>query len=77
MLVAASLLQAWRSERGLYRPLARSCVAAAIACLGLGAAHPAPLLLGLALVVAFSIPWVLAMTHRVRHGETPPDERAP
>src|SRR5262249_58836594 len=63
MLVAASL-QAWRRDRGLYRPLARTCAAVAVACLGLGAAPPAPLLLGLALVVLLSIPWALAVAYR-------------
>ena len=41
MLVAASL-QAWDRDRGLYRPLARTCAVVALACLGLGAARPAP-----------------------------------
>jgi len=44
MLIAASL-QAWHSDRGLYRPLAITCTAVAAACLGVGAARPAPLLL--------------------------------
>src|SRR6266705_955012 len=39
MLVAATL-QAWRRDRGLYRPLARICAAVAVACLGVGAARP-------------------------------------
>jgi low temperature requirement protein LtrA len=76
MLVAASL-RAWRSERGLYRPLAGSCVAVAILCLGLGALHPAPVVLGLILVVLFTIPWVLAVTYRVRHQETYPEQPVP
>jgi hypothetical protein len=50
-------------------------VAVAIACLALGALHPAPLLLGLILVVLFSIPCVLAVTYRLRHQETPPEQR--
>jgi low temperature requirement protein LtrA len=62
MLVAASL-QAWQSDRGLYRPLARTCAAVALACLGAAAARPAPLLLGLALVLLLSIPWALAVAH--------------
>ena len=33
--------------------------------LGLGAVRPAPLFLGLALVVLLSIPWVLAVAHRL------------
>ena len=64
MLVAASL-QAWHRDRVQYRPLARTCAAVAVACLGLGAARPAPLVLGLALVVLLSIPWVLAVAHRL------------
>ena len=64
MLVAASL-QAWRRDRGLYRPLARTCAVVAAACLAVGAARPAPLFLGLALVVLLSIPWVLAVAHRL------------
>ena len=47
MLVAASL-QAWERDRGLYRPLSRTCAAVAVACLGVAAVRPAPLLLGLA-----------------------------
>ena len=64
MLVAASL-RAWHRDRGLYRPLARTCAAVAVACLGVGAARPAPLSLGLALVVLLSIPWALAVAHRL------------
>jgi low temperature requirement protein LtrA len=64
MLVSASL-QAWPRDRGLYRPLARTCAAAAVACLALGALRPAPLVLGLALIVLLSIPWGLAVTRRL------------
>jgi hypothetical protein len=64
MLVAASL-QAWDRDRGLYRPLARTCAAVALACLGLGATRPPPLILGLALVVLLSIPWGLAVARRL------------
>jgi low temperature requirement protein LtrA len=71
MLVAASL-QAWQSDRGLYRPLARICAAVAVACLGFGAARPPPLFLGLALVVLLSIPWVFAVNRRLaRNPEAP------
>jgi low temperature requirement protein LtrA len=63
MLVAASL-QAWHRDRGLYQPLARTCAAVAVACLGVGAARPPPLFLGLALVLLLSIPWALAVTRR-------------
>jgi hypothetical protein len=39
----------------------------AVACLGVAAARPAPLVLGLALVLLFSIPWGLAVGHRLAH----------
>jgi low temperature requirement protein LtrA len=71
MLVAASL-QAWPADRGLYRPLARTCAAVAVACLAVGAARPAPLFLGLALVVLLSIPWVLAVARRPAGRAGPP-----
>jgi low temperature requirement protein LtrA len=64
MLVAASL-QVWRRDRGLYQPLAPTCAAVAVACLGLGAARPPPLFLGLALVLLLGIPWTLAVTRRL------------
>jgi low temperature requirement protein LtrA len=71
MLVAASL-QAWPADRGLYRPLARTCAAVAVACLAVGAARPAPLFLGLALVVLLSIPWILAVARRPAGRAGPP-----
>jgi len=64
MLVSASL-QAWYRDRRLYRPLARTCAAVAVACLGVAAARPAPLALGPALVLLLAIPWGLAVTHRL------------
>ena len=64
MLVAASL-DAWHRDRGLYQPLARICAAMAAACLGVAAARPAALLLGLALVLLLGIPWVFAVAHRL------------
>ena len=67
MLISTSL-RAWREDPRLYRPLARICVAVALACLGLGAWRPAPLLLGLALVVLLSIPWVFAVAQRLAAG---------
>jgi low temperature requirement protein LtrA len=70
MLISASL-QAWHGDRGLYRPLARTCAAVAVACLGVAAARPAPLVLGLALVLLLSIPWVLAVTHRLANRAEP------
>jgi low temperature requirement protein LtrA len=66
MLISASL-QAWRDDRGLYRPLAGTCATVAVACLGVAAARPAPLVLGLALVLLFSIPWGFAVGHRLAH----------
>jgi low temperature requirement protein LtrA len=68
MVVSASL-QAWPADRGLYRPLARTCAAAAAACLVLGAVRPAPLVLGLALIILLSIPWGLAVTRRLARGD--------
>jgi low temperature requirement protein LtrA len=71
MLVSASL-QAWDSDPGLYRPLARTCAGVAVACLALGALAPTPLALGLALVVLLSIPWAFAVARRLANGEDPP-----
>jgi low temperature requirement protein LtrA len=73
MLVSASL-EEWQRDRGLYRPLAGTCAAVALACLGVGAARPAPLLLGLALVVLLSIPWVFAVARRLANGAGSPAE---
>jgi hypothetical protein len=70
MLLSASL-QAWHGDRGLYRPLARTCAAVAVACLGVAAARPAPLVLGLALVLLLSIPWALAVTRRLANRAEP------
>ena len=67
MVVAASL-QAWQDKRGLYRPLARTSGVAAVACLGVGAARPTPLVLGLALVLLLSIPWGFAVARRLAGG---------
>ena len=64
MLVAATL-PAWDRDRGLYRPLARTCTASAAACLCLAAARPAPLLLALGLVLLLSISWVYAVARRL------------
>jgi hypothetical protein len=73
MLIAASL-SAWRREQDLYRPLARTCAAVAVACLGIGAVRPAPLVLGVTLVVLLSIPWALAVAQRLAHGADSPPE---
>lgn len=68
MLVAGSL-GVWRSERALYRPLAWTCVATALACLALGAARLAPLVLGVVLVLLLGVPWGVAVAQRVRPPE--------
>ena len=73
MLVAASL-QAWQHKRGLYRRLAGTCAAVAVGCLVVGGGRPAPLLLGVALVVLLCIPWVFAVTHRLASKPAPPAE---
>jgi low temperature requirement protein LtrA len=71
MLVSASL-PAWHGDRRLYRPLAAICAAVAAACLGVGAVRPTPLLLGLALVLLLSIPWVFAVARRLADGGDAP-----
>jgi low temperature requirement protein LtrA len=73
MLLAASL-PAWQRKRGIYQPLARACAAVAVACLVLGAARPAPLVLGLALVLLLGIPWVLAVVRRLAEEDEPAAE---
>jgi low temperature requirement protein LtrA len=73
MLISASL-RAWHDDRGVYRPLARTCAAVALACLALGAIRPAPLVLGLTLVLLLSIPWVLAVARRLTNAADPPTE---
>ncbi len=71
MLLAATL-PAWDRDRGLYRPLAGTCIASAVACLGLAAARPAPLLLALGLVLLLSIPWGYAVARRLAGGTDSP-----
>ena len=71
MLVAATL-RAWDRDRRLYRPLAATCTASAVGCLGLGAVRPAPLLLALGLVVLLSIPWGYAVARRLADGTDSP-----
>ena len=68
-ILLATTLRVWRPDRGLYRPPARTCVVAAVVCAGVAAARPAPLVLGLALVVLFGVPWGLAVAYRLSHGE--------
>ena len=64
MLIASSL-QDWHEERALYRPLAWTCLGVALACLALAAVRPAPIVLGIILVILLSIPWGLAVRHRI------------
>jgi len=73
MLIAGSL-QAWQQDRGLYVPLARASAVVAVACLGLAAARPPPLFLGLALVLLLSIPWGLAVARRLASPADSPAE---
>lgn len=73
MLVAAAL-EVWRGKRGLYRPLAAICAAVALACLVLAAARPAPLVLGLVLVLLFGVPWGFAVSQRIRRPGTDPEQ---
>ncbi|SEL28545.1 low temperature requirement protein A [Streptacidiphilus jiangxiensis] len=75
MLVAGSLA-VWRSKRALYRPLARTCAATALACLALGAVRPAPLVLGVILVLLLGVPWSVAVAHRLRHAEPSTEDQA-
>ncbi|MCX4404969.1 MULTISPECIES: low temperature requirement protein A [unclassified Streptomyces] len=66
-MVLATSLRVWRPDRGLYRPLARTCVVVAVLCAGVGAARPTPLVLGLALVLLLGVPWGLAVAYRLSH----------
>jgi low temperature requirement protein LtrA len=68
LLISASL-QAWHRDRRFYQPLARTCAVVAVACLGVGAARPAPLILGFALVVLLSIPWAIPAMRPRRSGQ--------
>jgi low temperature requirement protein LtrA len=64
MLIAISL-EAWANEHWLYRPVARACIVVAVLCVGVAALRPAPVIVGLALVVLLSVPWVLAVVLRL------------
>ncbi|MFJ5970633.1 hypothetical protein [Streptomyces sp. NPDC093060] len=68
-MMPATSLQFWLLDRALHRPLARTCVAVAAVCVGVGAARPAPLVLGIALVLLPGVPGGLAVAHRLSHGE--------
>jgi low temperature requirement protein LtrA len=67
-MLLAKTLPAWPRDRGFYHLLAGICAASAVACLGLGAARPTPLLLVLGLVILLSIPWGYAVAHRLADG---------
>ena len=54
------------------RLLARTCAVVAVACLGVAAARPAPLVLGLALVLLLSIPWSVAVVRHLAGEDSPP-----
>jgi low temperature requirement protein LtrA len=71
MLLATSLPD-WDRHRGRYQPLARICAAVAAACLAVAAARPEPLVLGLVLVLLFSIPWVFAVARRLASEDRSP-----
>lgn len=73
--VAGSLTE-WHTRRGLHRPLAWTCAATALACLGLAAVRPAPLVLGLLLVLLLGIPWCVAVAYRLRDAD-PAADREP
>ena len=73
MLVSASL-PTWNSDHGLYQPLVRICAAVAVACLGLGALRPAPLVLGIALVLLLSVPWGFAVARHLASEDVTPAE---
>jgi len=48
--------------------------AVAVVCLGVGAARPPPLFLGLALVLLLSIPWGFAVAHYLANRADSPTE---
>lgn len=60
MTLAASL-QAWRTERALYRPLAVTSAIVTPLCLAPAAAGLAPLPLAGVLIVLLAIPWCVAV----------------
>ncbi|MCX5562409.1 low temperature requirement protein A [Streptomyces sp. NBC_00038] len=60
MALAASL-DAWRDDRAFYHSVARTCAIVGVLCLALAFVRPAPLPLGLALVVLLGMPWGVAV----------------
>jgi hypothetical protein len=75
-MILAACLRAWDEDRCLYRPLAWVCAAVAVACLALGAARPAPALLGITLVPLLGIPWSVAVARRLTTDESDTTDRA-
>lgn len=75
MLIASSLAD-WSQDRAFYRPLARACALAAAICLGIAALRPAPLILGILLVVALGIPWIRAVMLRLDAKSSSPEAPA-
>ncbi|MDB5065798.1 MAG: hypothetical protein JWM18_2232 [Chloroflexi bacterium] len=63
-------LHTWGHQPGRYRPLLLTCIAASVGCLGIGITRPTPLVLVLAVVVLFGIPWAFAVAYRVTHPDT-------
>lgn len=63
-MAVASTLLVWRLDHDLYRPLGRVCLGVAAACLALAAARPAPVVLGVGLVLLLGVPWGFAVRHR-------------
>ncbi|MFJ2828344.1 hypothetical protein ACIPC1_12170 [Streptomyces sp. NPDC087263] len=69
-MLLATGLESWQHDSEVYRPLARTCLVVALAAVALGAVRPAPLVLGLVLVVLLGIPWGLAVVRRLARDET-------
>ena len=61
-VVLAASQRAWSGDRALHRPIARTSAAVGVLCLTLAVVRPAPLPLGLALVVLLGMPWGVAVT---------------
>jgi low temperature requirement protein LtrA len=75
-VLLATTLRTWNRDRAVYRVLVPACTVSAVACLALGAARPAPLLLALALVVLLGIPWGLAVARRMADATDAPQAPA-
>ncbi|HEY2285497.1 MAG TPA: low temperature requirement protein A [Streptosporangiaceae bacterium] len=73
-ILVLAAMGAFIPEAGGVRGAAFAIAAAVLACLGAGAARPAPLVLGLVLVALLSIPWVLAVSYRIARAVEPPAE---